>query len=173
MSIRSCAALLCGLALLGCSHAASEVTSGAEARSTGTMHESEAAVRAAIEAQHEAWRAAITQGDATAVARLFTDDAVLLAPDGTLAKTRPAVETKLRQILSQTKYLSGGFTVESLDVEGDQAIEVAGFAWVRKMGDAAPTPLQKGHALGVWKRGADGTWRIRAFSPKYDPEKKP
>jgi uncharacterized protein (TIGR02246 family) len=129
-----------------------------------------ASARAGITAQHEAWREAIIAGDAARLARLFTEDGVLLSLNGSVARGRTEVQKVLEDFLRHAKYLSGGFTTDTLDLQGDLAIEVAAFTWDRSLDGGPPTGPQKGHAMAVWHRQPDGSWLIRAWSAKYDPK---
>lgn len=97
---------------------------------------------------------------------------MLLGLDGSIAKGRSQIEGVLRDALRRSKYLNGGFAIEQLDLQGPLAIEIARFEWDRSLDGGAPTGLQKGHALAVWQRGADGRWLLRAWSAKYDPPPK-
>jgi uncharacterized protein (TIGR02246 family) len=148
------------LALAACAHDAASASAAA----------TEASARAGITAQHEAWREAILAGDPARLARLFTEDGVLLSLNGSVAKGRTEVQQVLEEFLRHAKYLSGGFTIDTLDVQGDLAIEIAAFTWDRSLDGAPPTGSQKGHAMAVWHRQPDGTWLIRAWSAKYDPK---
>jgi uncharacterized protein (TIGR02246 family) len=130
----------------------------------------DASTRAGITAQHEAWREAIIAGDSDRLTRLFTEDGVLLSLDGSVAKGRTEVQHVLAESLRHAKYLSGGFTTQALDLQGDLAIEIAAFTWDRSLDGGPPTGPQKGHAMAVWHRQPDGTWLIRAWSAKYDPK---
>lgn len=131
---------------------------------------SDASARAGITVQHEAWREAIIAGDPARLARLFSDDGLLLSLNGSVAKGRSEVQQVLEQSLRHAKYLSGGFTIDALSLQGDLAIEVAAFTWDRSLDGGPPTGPQKGHAMAVWHRQADGAWLIQAWSAKYDPK---
>jgi uncharacterized protein (TIGR02246 family) len=130
----------------------------------------DASARSGITAQHEAWRDAIIAGDAGRLTRLFTEDGVLLGLNGSVSKGRAEIQKVLEDSLRHAKYLSGGFTIETLDVQGNLAIEIAGFAWDRSLDGGPPTGPQKGHALAVWQLQPDGHWLLRAWSAKYDPK---
>jgi uncharacterized protein (TIGR02246 family) len=146
---------------------------GACAHSESTVRgrrEAEPSFRAAIQAQHEAWRAAVMAGDASALASLFVEDGVLLGFGGSLLQGRTKIEEGVRGALQKARYLGGGFTIEALDLQGNLAIEVVAFEWDRSLEGGPPTGLQKGHALAVWQRTADGRWLLRAWSPKWDPK---
>ena len=146
--------------LTGCAHSPAGALASADAV---------AAARAGITAQHEAWREAIIGGDSPRLANLFTEDGMVLGLDGSVAKGRPELQKLFADFLKTTKYLSGGITIEALDLQGELAIEIAAFGWDRSLAGGAPTGVQKGHALAVWQHLADGPWLLRAWSAKYDP----
>jgi uncharacterized protein (TIGR02246 family) len=152
-------ALCCVVLLAGCAHSGGTVSTPTDADA-----------RAGITAQHEAWRDAIIAGDSARLAGLFAPDGVNLGLDGKVARGRAEIQAVLANFLAHAKYLSGGFTIENLDVQGDLAIEIAGFTWDRSIDGGPPTGPQKGHALAVWQRQTDGTWLLRAWSAKYDPK---
>jgi len=152
--------LLFSLVLTGCAHAPTSAPAAA----------TDSSARAGITAQHEVWRDAIIAGDAARLARLFTDDGVLLGLNGSVSKGRGEIQKVLEDSLRHAKYLSGGFTIETLDLQNNLAIEIVGFTWDRSLDGGPPTGPQKGHALAVWQLQADGQWLLRAWSAKYDPK---
>ena len=87
-----------------------------------------------------------------------------------MSKGRAEIQKTLEGTFQHAKYLSGGFTIQTLDVQGDIAIEIAEFSWDRSLDGGPPTGLQKGHAMAVWQRRSDGVWLLRAWSAKYDPK---
>jgi len=113
---------------------------------------------------------AIIAGEAARLARLFTDDGVLLGLTGSVSKGRAEIQKVLEDSLRHAKYLSGGFTIETLDLQNNLAIEIVGFTWDRSLDGGPPTGPQKGHALAVWQLRPDGQWLLRAWSAKYDPK---
>jgi len=130
----------------------------------------EAEVRNAITVQHAAWREAIIAGDAGRLTSLFAEDGVLLSLNGSVARGRAEIQKVLEESLGHAKYLSGGFTIQTLDLQGDIAIEIAEFSWDRSLDGGPPTGLQKGHAMVVWQHRPHGSWLLRAWSAKYDPK---
>jgi uncharacterized protein (TIGR02246 family) len=130
----------------------------------------DASARAGITAQYDAWREAIIAGDSARLTRLFTEDGVLLGLNGSVAKGRSEIQQVLEESLRHAKYLSGGFTIDTLDLQGALAVEVAAFTWDRSIDGKPPTGPQKGHAMAVWHHQPDGAWLIRAWSAKYDPK---
>jgi len=152
--------LLFSFVLTGCAHDPTSAPAAA----------TDSSARAGITAQHEVWRDAIIAGEAARLARLFTDDGVLLGLTGSVSKGRAEIQKVLEDSLRHAKYLSGGFTIETLDLQNNLAIEIVGFTWDRSLDGGPPTGPQKGHALAVWQLRPDGQWLLRAWSAKYDPK---
>jgi ketosteroid isomerase-like protein len=97
--------------LAACAHSAATPASQSEMESA----------RAGVAAQHQAWRDAIIAGDSGALASLFAEDGMLLGVDGSVVKGRSQIEGVLRDTLRRSKYLSGGFAIEQLDLQGPLA----------------------------------------------------
>src|SRR6202030_809071 len=57
--------------------------------------------KAAIEKLNDAWTAAFNEGDAAAVAALYTEDAYVLQPGSGMVKGRAAIEAFWRQAAQQ------------------------------------------------------------------------
>ena len=98
-------------------------------------------------------------GDASASVALFTDDGVLMPPN------EPAVIGK-EAMLSYNQAFWGQFT-EELTLSPEE-VEVAG-DWAFARGTAAVTYTPKaggqptedtGKWLQIWRRGADGSWKL-------------
>ena len=149
----------CVVLLAGCAHNAASGSSPTDAEA-----------RAGIAAQHEVWRQAIIAGDSARLASLFTPDGMLLALNGTVAQGRNELQGVFDDAAKHARYLDGGIQVQKLEIQGDMAIVIAEFTWNRSLDGGSPTGPQKGHALAVWQRQADGTWLLRAWSAKYDPK---
>jgi len=69
--------------------------------------------KAAIQKLNDAWAAAFNQGDAAAVAALYTENAYVLPPGAEIVKGRPAIETFWRQAAQQM----GDAKLTTLDVQ--------------------------------------------------------
>ena|SRR5690348_1261325 len=156
---------LCALVAVGCvacSHTSEAVKSAPS--------ESVESVRAAIAARNAEFARAIKAKDTAAITHLFTEDGLMVVPGGGFVKGWQALEPLWVDRLSKASFLDGSVTTELLDVKGDIAVEAARFQWTIQRGDSPPV-VRTGRALTVWQRGTDGSWRMLADHPEYDPVK--
>ena len=114
--------------------------------------------RESIEAVLTAFAAAFNGGDGAGVAALYTDDAALLPPGGQRVDGRAAVLTFWQGAID------GGLTnisLRTIEVEanGNLAYEVGTFSLQAPGEDGQPVTAE-GKYVVVWKKGADGTWRL-------------
>ena len=113
--------------------------------------------RAAIEQVNTLFSEAIARGDAQAIAKLYTEDAILLPERGELVKGRQAIGEFWKTAMD------GGVksvTMTTLDVggSGDLAHEV-GTVLLRLQAEGRPPATASAKFVVVWKREADG-WKI-------------
>ena len=93
-----------------------------------------------------------SERDATAVAEMFTEDALFVAPDGTRLDGREEIEAMFR-IHFDSGSLPLSMTVLETVVLGDTAYALTTYAALDDDGD----PLVEGYGLAIWVR-VDGTW---------------
>jgi uncharacterized protein (TIGR02246 family) len=117
------------------------------------MTQDEAAIRRLVQRWFDATRA----GDIDTVAGLMTEDVVFMVP-GKEAFGRDAFLAAARAM--QGVKIEGGSTVQEVEVLGD-------LAWVRGQVNVAVTPWHggpmkhmAGGTLSIFRRGADGAWRL-------------
>lgn len=151
------AALCLGVCLLGCATApppANPVTSA----------------RVGIEQGNQLLMAAVQVGNGDRVATLFTDDATILPfRQAGLIVGHAAIAEYWRKRLAATRWLEVQLNTLSVDASGDLAYEIGTNRIRTQTGPAEPVTLT-GRYLVVWRRGADGTWRIQADCPIPDPQ---
>ncbi len=108
---------------------------------------------AAIHQGTKAWMAAWNAGDAAAIAALYAEDAVLMAPGAESAKGRAAIEGLVKAALAA----AGGSKMEIKPTEvmesGDLAVEIGTFTEVAADG----SHRDHGKYMAAWKK-VDGKW---------------
>jgi len=113
--------------------------------------------RAEIEQVNALFSEAIARGDAQAIAKLYTEDAILLPERGELVKGRQAIGEFWKAAMDDGVK---SVTVTTLDVggSGDLAHEV-GTVLLTLQAEGRPPATASAKFVVVWKRDADG-WKI-------------
>jgi uncharacterized protein (TIGR02246 family) len=110
---------------------------------------------AAIRAGSQAWAAAWNAGDAKALAALYTEDAIVMAPGGEPAQGRTAIMEAFQAAIEEAAGAQNKTMTKEVMAMGDWAIELGGFVT-----DAASgSHLDHGPFVAVWKK-VDGKWLI-------------
>ncbi len=107
-----------------------------------------------------AWKAGYEAGDAAAVAGLYTEDAVYLAPYMGATRGRAALQAQLAESMGMMS--SRQITINRTDQggSGDLSYGIGTYTVEVMMGGASMT--DSGKYLTLAKRGADGSWKIHA-----------
>jgi uncharacterized protein (TIGR02246 family) len=111
-----------------------------------------AALRAAEQSLVESFEAS----DPTAWVDFYTDDAIFVATGGEAVEGRAALLASARQM---TPLSSARIVAQTTEGDGDIAATLGRASWVRgPAGSGGPTTRVR--FLIVWRREADGRWRI-------------
>jgi ketosteroid isomerase-like protein len=102
---------------------------------------------------------AVQAGDAATVAAFYTEDATLLPPGAEMVRGLPAVQESWAETFSEGGFMMNLNTV-SVDGAGEFAYEIG--TWSMPTGEGEGGVVEQGKYLVVWKRGADGTWKLHA-----------
>ena len=118
------------------------------------------AVRKAIEEVNARWIEAFNRGDAAGVAALYTEDATVLPPNGEMVQGRQGIRNfwsgAIRMGLKDPSV-----TTVAVGGSGDTAYEIGKYTLkIQPAGQEGVT--ESGKYVVVWKRQADGTWKLRA-----------
>lgn len=130
--------------------------------------EAPASVMGVVVGMNVTWGDAYVRGDAAGVARIYTDDAVLMTPRGDVTG-REAIATWFTELFAARSdtILATNTRTESLDVAGDRAYEAGTFELTlapRDRPDAAR--IVRIPYMAWWQQGPDGAWRLRrSFRP--------
>lgn len=124
-----------------------------------------ASARPTIAKADAEWIGAMQAGDAERLAAPYADDGVFVTPDGTAISGRAAIAAFYRKRLSASKarIVGGGVAYDSIVAGGTQAqplIYEWGHGGATTVGSDGKPVTREGAYLTVWKRQADGAWRI-------------
>jgi len=121
----------------------------------------EGAIRTAIEAANAKAAAGMMAGDTAAGLANYADDAVVMMPNEKPMNGRAAISAGFGGLMSQMTLSDVKFTTGSLIVTGDYAIETGAYTMTltSKAPKSKPMP-DEGKYLTVWKKQADGAWKI-------------
>jgi uncharacterized protein (TIGR02246 family) len=129
-----------------------------------------AAETAAIEKLEQAQIAAITARDPAGATSLYADDAVFIGDRGETSRGKDAIVTGFKSFLSdpaiKIDYKPGA---KAFGDSGDMAYSTA--EYTETYTDSATKKLVniKGTNLSVWKKQADGSWKLAADSNPAGP----
>lgn len=125
----------------------------------------------AIRARTAAQMAAIAAHDAEAAAAIYADDATLFAPGAAISDAETLREGMAHMLADPNLSLS--LDTNRVAVSPDGAMAVSSGAYTMRMSDpGSETPrMESGHFVTVWRKDADGVWRIIADinTPGPDP----
>lgn len=144
--------LSCALVFLGCGSPTPTPTSS-------STSESPTAARAAIDSQFTKLFDAYRQRDGAKFAALYTTDAKMQAPEGTL-DGRAAIQSDMQHgLASVVSVTDDSATTDEFVSAGDEAIQVGHIVWTETDAGKAPKRDRLTFAL-TWHKGADSVWRI-------------
>lgn len=123
--------------------------------------------RSHIETAMTTFAAAFNGGDGASVAALYTEDAVLLPPDGARVDGRDAVQAFWQGAIDGGV---GGLILETIEVEshGNLAYEVGVFSF-QVPGENGASVTASGKYIVVWKRTGAHNWQLHRDIWNMDP----
>jgi uncharacterized protein (TIGR02246 family) len=131
-----------------------------------------AAVRAAIEQQNARMTDALQKADTAAIGSLYADDAVVMMAGQPAWNGKAEMMRNGTAMLNEVKFSDMKLTTASVDVAGDYAIETGTVQMTLTPKGGKPMP-DKGKYVTVWKKQADGSWKIyRDISNSDNPPPK-
>lgn len=118
-----------------------------------------AAVRQAIEQANAKFIDAMIRGDSAGMVANYADDAVVMDPGTPASRGRGEIGARFARKIQAAKVSDEKATTASVDVAGDYAIETGSFE-VTVTPKGGKLTHDKGKYLTVWKKQADGSWKI-------------
>ena len=135
--------------------------------------DNEAKIKAAVENRYQDWLAAANKKDDAAMTNLYDDNAVLLPKSEEPVLGKAAIGEYYKKLFANPQFVPFTLTLNwnSFHLVGDIAIATAIFE-----GDATRNEKQihfRGKDFLVWKKEADGSWKIfRYMFDEIPPPKK-
>jgi ketosteroid isomerase-like protein len=132
----------------------------------------EARIKAAVENRYQEWLAAENKKDAAAITALYDENAVLMPKAEELVIGNAAIGEYYKKQVADPHFVPFTLTLDwnSFYTVGDIAVATALFE-----GDATRNAKQihfRGKDLLVWKKQADGSWKIFRYMYDEIPPKK-
>ena len=118
-----------------------------------------AAVRQAIDSIYTRYNAALKSGDAAGIAQMYTDDAIVMAPNFPAWQGRAAVNAGFAGFFGQFAITDVRLATRDVIVSGALAIEQGTYEWTLHPKTGADIK-DNGKYLTVWQRQTDGSWKI-------------
>ena len=118
-----------------------------------------AAVRRTIEDANAKFIDALTRGDTIGMVANYADDAVVMDPGAPARRGRGEIGANFAKRIQSAKVNDEKATTVSVDVAGDYAIETGTFE-VTVTPKGGKQTHGTGKYLTVWKKQADGSWKI-------------
>lgn len=118
------------------------------------------------------YRHALEQGDAEGVAATFTEDAVLMEPFRTDIVGRDRIRSYAEGIFARAKLSGVSNRTHVLDIYESKAYEFGVYMETIRFEGDEPTDYP-GRYAAVWRRLADGAWRVERMMINRLPKEGP
>jgi len=141
----------------GCSAQAADQTATADKAAEPAVDV--AAVDQAIDAANAKFVEAIKAGDAASAAANYDAEAIVMLPNVPAMTGAAAISEGLKQFLAEASVKEMAFADNQVIPAGDLAIETGSGQWTLQPPKGAAT-TDKFKYVTVWKRQADGSWKI-------------
>jgi uncharacterized protein (TIGR02246 family) len=134
--------------------------------------DNEAEIKATVENRYKEWIAAANKKDAAAMTNLYDENAVLLPKSEEPVLGKAAIGEYYKKLFADPHFVPFTLTINwnSFHVAGDTAIATSVFE-----GDVTRNGKQihfRGKNIIVWKKQADGLWKIFRYMYDEIPAKK-
>lgn len=116
-------------------------------------------VRTTIEAANQRFMTAMKAGDIAAMSANYADDAVALMPGMPAMNGLAAIEEGWKGMFASMTLNDMSFATNDVMLSDDVAVEHGTYRMTSTMKGAKPK-AETGKYLTVWRRQADGSWRI-------------
>ncbi len=137
------------------SAATSDSAAGAAAATTADVGDA----RQAIDSANAKFVDAAKRGDTTAIAANYADDAIAMMQNMEAWRGRDAIRRGFAGLFSQMSVKDFDLNTDDVIVSGDLAVETGTYELTSQPKRGSETK-EKGKYVVVWRRQADGSWKI-------------
>jgi ketosteroid isomerase-like protein len=130
--------------------------------------ESNAAAESAIRLLDEQWSATAAKNDLDGTVGFYSDDAVLLPPNATLAADKKSIRESWSGLLGPNTDVSWKATKVEVARSGELGYLYGTYQLSIKDPKGAPPITDKGKILEVWRKQSDGKWKCIADTYNSD-----
>jgi uncharacterized protein (TIGR02246 family) len=131
------------------------------------------ALRDAIQAREREWSAAFRAGNAAGIANLYTQDGAQVEASGDWRRGRQGITKAMQAQFDTLAVTTREDITEEVIPAGDYVVEIGhyGYQGTSKTGNAPRSAA--GRYIALWRKDADGAWRIHRDIGSDAPPKKP
>jgi uncharacterized protein (TIGR02246 family) len=120
-----------------------------------------AALKDAIQAREKEWSAAFLAADPAAIAALYTEDAASIPGAGDWNRGRAGIAANMQPQFDSTTFTAReDITEEVIPVGADYIFEVGHYSSTGTSKADGTEKLDSGRYVVLWRKDADGAWRI-------------
>lgn len=135
-------------------------TAGGSTSAAGSLAATDPAeARRTIEAANASAMAGMLANDVTAATANYAENAVVMMPAMATMRGRAAVQEGFKGMMSATPISAAKFTTEDVIASGDLAVETGTYTMTVTPKGAKPID-DNGKYMSVWRKQADGTWKV-------------
>lgn len=116
--------------------------------------------KAAINKTRNEYVSAWRDADATRIASLYTDDALVLYPNQPAVEGKTAILTYFKSFFSEFPKNDFDLTSAEIEIAGSWAFDRGSFKWKGVPRGGGEALLDHGKYLVVLRRQADGSWKV-------------
>ena len=132
-----------------------------------------AALRDEIQAREREWSAAFIAGNAAGIAALYTDDGAQVQPTGEWYRGRDGITKGMQAQFDTVAVTAREDITEEVIGAGNYAVEVGHYTYQgTSKADKSPRSAA-GRYMVLWRKDADGVWRLHRDIGSEAPPKKP
>lgn len=122
----------------------------------------------AVRAADAAWAKAAAAHNVDEMVSYYADDAVVMPPNVAMATDKASQRTAWAQILSPGSDVTFSAGKTDAAASGDMVYDLGVYTIIKKASKGKAQTTDGGKYLAIWKKQADGSWKVEAESWNSD-----